>query len=375
MDFVKYGIVGTGAAWRFHSAGSKDNPKIKFVSVYDVNEKSAKKAARKFKMAQFSNYDTFLKSDIDAVLIMVPHYLHEQYVVTAAEAGKHVLCEKPMATTLEGCDQMIAATKKAGVKFMIAENHRFLPAHAYIRDVIQKGLIGKVFLIRGYEGVNEIPGLSKVGFWKGDPIKAGGGALMDMGVHKFATLNWILNDKVESAYSWITKQCTNLSEKAEDNAMTFLKYKNGTIADIVVSFTVSTFPTNSMEIYGTRGTILEDHSWKNPVKINSNHEDMGKNKSEWFEPDIEHLTFPGYYKLSAGNEDAYFTDCILEDKDPEFTPEQAKEAIATALLAYLSAKERRLVNKDDLMEIYNTKGTLSILEGLNEHVLNNFCID
>ena len=375
MDFVKYGIVGTGAAWRFHSAGAKDNPKIKFVSAFDVNEKSAKKAARKFKLEQFDDYNSFLKSDIDAVLIMVPHYLHEQYVVAAAEAGKHVLCEKPMATTLEGCDQMIDATKKAGVKFMIAENHRFLPAHAYIRDAVQKGLIGNVFLIRAYEGVNEIPGLSKAGFWKGDPIKAGGGPLMDMGVHKFATLNWILNDEVESAYSWITKQCTNLSEKAEDNAMTFLKYKNGTIADVVVSFTVSTFPTNSIEIYGTKGTILEDHSWKNPVKINSNHIDMGKNKSEWIEPDIEHNVYPGYYKLSAGLEDAYFTDCILEDKDPEFTPEQAKEAIATALLAYLSAQKRRLVSKDELMDIYNTKGTKSILESINESVLNNYCAE
>ena len=375
MEFVKYGIVGTGAAWRFHSAGSKDNPKMKFVSVYDVNERSAKKVAKKFNMEQFDDYNTFLESDIDAVLIMVPHYLHEQYVLAAAEAGKHVLCEKPMATTLEGCDQMIEATKKAGVKFMIAENHRFLPAHEYIKKTVQKGLIGKVFLIRAYEGVNEISGLSKSGFWKGDPIHAGGGALMDMGVHKFATINWILNDEVESAYSWITKQCTNLSEKAEDNAMTFLQYKKGTIADVVVSFTVTTFPTNSLEIYGTRGTILEDHSWKNPVKINSSHEDMGKNKGEWVEPEIEHSVFPGYYKLSAGNEDAYFTNCILEDKEPEFTPEQARETIATALLAYLSAKERKLVNKDELMELYRTKGTRSILEGLNEHVINNYCID
>jgi len=375
MNFVKYGIVGTGAAWRFHSAGAKNNPKMKFVSVYDVNEKSAKKAARKFKMEQFNEYDAFLKSDIDAVLIMVPHYLHEKYVVAAAEAGKHVICEKPMATTLEGCDQMIEATTKADVKFMIAENHRFLPAHEYIRNTVQKGLIGKVFLIRAYEGVNEIPGLSKSGFWKGDPIKAGGGALMDMGVHKFATLNWILNDEVESAYCWITKQCTNLSEKAEDNAMTFLKYKNGAIADIVVSFTVTTFPTNSLEIYGTNGTILEDHSWKNPVKINSNHEDMGSNKSEWFEPEIEHAIFPGYYKISAGIEDTYFTDCILEDKDPVFTPQQAKEAIATALLAYLSANKRRLVSMDELIDIYNNKGTRSILEDINESIHNNYCLD
>src|SRR4030043_385775 len=88
-----------------------------------------------------------------------------------AAAGKHGLCEKPMATTLEGCDMMIKATRDAGVKFMIAENHLFLPAHQYIHDAIRDGLIGDVLLVRAFEGVNEIAGLSQPAFWKGDAIK------------------------------------------------------------------------------------------------------------------------------------------------------------------------------------------------------------
>ena len=221
MEFVKYGIIGTGGAWAFHNAGTRNNPKIKFNSVFYINEKKGKKAARIHKMEYFNDLNAFLKSDIDAVIIMVPHFLHEEMVIAAAEAGKHVLCEKPMATTLEGCDKMIDATRKAGVKFMIAENHRFLPAHKYIMEAVQQGLIGDVFLVRSYEGVNEIPGLMKEGFWKGHPIMAGGGSLMDMGAHKFATINWILNDTVESSYTWLTKQCTNLESKAEDNAMSY----------------------------------------------------------------------------------------------------------------------------------------------------------
>ena len=133
----------------------------------------ARSIAKANKMNYFNDPDDFFKSDIDAVLIMVPHFLHEQYVIAAAEAGKHVLCEKPMATTLEGCDQMIKATEKAGVKFMIAENHRFLPAHDYIVNAVQSGLIGNPFLVRSYEGVNEIPGLMREGYWKGHPILAG----------------------------------------------------------------------------------------------------------------------------------------------------------------------------------------------------------
>lgn len=372
MKHVKYGIIGCGGAWAFHSAGSKNNPKIKFNSVYDINEKAAKRAARIHKIQYYTDINKFLKSDIDAVIIMVPHFLHEEMVIAAAEAGKHVLCEKPMATTLEGCDLMINATKKAGVKFMIAENHRFLPAHKYIMETVQSGLIGDIFLLRSYEGVNEIPGLMKIGFWKGHPIKAGGGALMDMGAHKFATMNWILNDNVESADAWITKQCTNLPEKAEDNAMVHLQYKKGTIAEMIVSFSVVSPPTNSLEIYGTKGSIIENHEKIKPVKIFSNHEKMGENRGNWYEPNIEHGTFPIYYEISARLEDDHFTDCIINDKKPEFTPEQAKEAIYGVLLSYLSAKEEKTANRKDLDEIYNSVSTKTILEGIEKAVHNNF---
>jgi predicted dehydrogenase len=372
MDFVKYGIVGCGEAWLFHRSGYNKDSKMKFVSVYDVDEKRAKNAARRFKMNTFPTYEEFLKSDIDAVLVMVPHYLHERLVVAAAEAGKHVLCEKPMATTLEGCDEMIKATKKNHVKFMIAENHRFLPAHRYIAEAVHNGLIGNVFLIRSYEGVNEISGLMKPGFWKGHPIMAGGGSLADMGAHKLATMSWILNDEVEAAYSWLTKQCTNLAEKAEDNAMAFFKFKKGTIAETVLSFTVQTPATNSLEVCGTLGTILEDHSWKNPVKIYSSHRDMGQHKGEWYEPEIEHGPFPKYYEISFRIEDNYFTDCILEDKDPEFTPEQARGAIAAVLMAYLSARLGRTATEKELMDVYKKKGTKSILESLEKFVQNNY---
>ena len=371
MEYIKYGIAGLGGAWMFHSAGLRNNDKIKFISAFDIDERKLKKASRIYNMEYYTDYDELLKSDIDAVLIMVPHFLHEEFVIRAARAGKHVLCEKPMARTLEECDNMINTTENAGVKFMIAENHRFLPAHKYIADAVRQGLLGDIFLIRAYEGVNEIPGLMDPDLWKGDPIKAGGGSLMDMGVHKFATIQWILNDNVDSAYSWITKQCTTLEAKAEDNAMVYLKYKKGTIVDIVLSFTVISPPTNSLEIYGTKGTIIENHMWENPVQINSTHDAMGRNKGIWFEPKIEHGPFPKYYEISARIEDTYFTDCILNDKKPEFTPQQARQAVATVLLAYLSAIKNRTVSYRELMEIYKTEGTKTILNGINNVIQNN----
>ncbi len=375
MQEVKFGLIGAGIVYRYHKIGINKNPKVKFTSIYDINLNAARRTAKTNGMEAFSTLDGFFKSDIDAVLIMTPHYLHVEQVIAAAEASKHVLCEKPMSTTLEGCDAMIKATKKAGVKFMIAENHRFLPAHEYIMKSVQSGLIGKPFLIRSYEGVNEIEGLMRKGFWKGHPILAGGGSLIDMGAHKFATLNWILNDKVEDAYCYLSKQCTNLEEKAEDNAITICKYSSGTLVEITVSFTVQSPLTNSLEIYGTNGSIIENHDNVNPVKIFSKNDEMGKFKAKWYEPQIEHGPYPKYYEISMRNEDLYFADCIINDKKPEFTPEQAKEAIFDVLLSYLSAKKGKLTNREELNEIYNTIGTHSILEGLEKSVQDNYMFD
>jgi predicted dehydrogenase len=371
MEPVKFGVIGVGSAWSFHSAGCAGSSVLRFVSVYDINQAQASNVAERYRaneMRAYSDLQGLLHSEIDAVLVMVPHAYHEEIVVQCAAAGKHVLCEKPMATTLEGCDMMVEATRDAGVKFMIAENHRFLPAHQYVHDAIRDGLVGEVFLVRAFEGVNEIPGLSQPGFWKGDPIKAGGGCLMDMGAHKFAAVEWILEDEVESVTAMLSKQVANLPEKAEDNALAIVRFANGTVGEIVVSFTQIAPPFNSLEIYGTRGTILENHMWAKPVRIYSDHEAMAEHRQQWFEPEIEHAPFPGYYVICARYLDEYFARCIVEDREPEFTPENARSAIAGVLMGYLSAQTGKAATRDDLMELAARKGTRSLLENLTEYI-------
>ncbi len=369
--YVKFGVIGAGSVWDFHRSGCEGSPFLKYVAVYDKNQKRAEKVARRYRanaMQAYSDLDQFLKSDIDAVLIMVPHAFHAELVAKAAASGKHILCEKPMATTLEDCDRMIKAAGDAGVKFMIAENHRFLPAHQYIHDAIKQGLIGDVHLVRAYEGVSELEGLSQPDFWKGDPIKAGGGAFMDMGAHKFAALEWILDDEVESVYVQLAKQAINLPEKAEDNAMAMVRFSKGVIGEIVVSFTQVTPAFNSLEVHGSKGTILENHMWERPVRIYSGHEGLGENKNQWYEPEIEHAPFPAYYNISMRCEDEYFAQCILEDRQPEFTPEQARSAIADVLMGYVSAQTGKAVTRQDLYNIQQTAGTESILHKLAQHI-------
>ena len=367
MDKIKFGIIGVGGAFHFHSNGDRGSKYISYTAVYDLDFEKAKKMARRYKdgdMKPYQTLDDMLKSDIDAVLVMVPHAYHDDIVVACAEAGKHVLCEKPMGTTVEGCRRMIKACRDAGVKFMIAENHRFLPAHVYMRDIVRQGLIGDVLTVRAYEGVNEIAGLSESGFWKGDPIKAGGGALMDMGAHKFAAIEYIIGAKCTKVTASLAKQAINLPEKAEDNALAIAHFDNGAFADIMVSFTQLTTPYNSMEIFGTKGAILENHAWEKPVRYCSFDARMGENQQKWVEPDIEHAAFPVYYTISVRETDEHFARCILEDREPEFTPEQSMSAITSILAGYLSAIEERPVETAEIEKMADENRTIEILERL-----------
>ncbi|MHA1429254.1 MAG: Gfo/Idh/MocA family protein [Candidatus Freyarchaeota archaeon] len=111
---LRIGVMGCGTAAHFHAAACRSSEKIKFVSAFDTNIEKAKKLADIYSLTVSRDYHDILRSDeIDAVLITLPHYLHTEFTVAAAEAGKHILCEKPMAPTLEECDTMMRAVKKA----------------------------------------------------------------------------------------------------------------------------------------------------------------------------------------------------------------------------------------------------------------------
>ncbi len=373
MDHVRFGIIGAGDAATFHSLAFKNRPEanLQFTAAYDVNEKNLSRLVKRMKLAPYTDFNAFINSDIDAVLVCVPHYLHAEYVSRASEAGKHVLCEKPMAPTLEECDAMIAATAKAGVKFMIAENHRFLPAHRRIKELIDGGLLGDVYLGRTYEGAY-CPAWQFLdsACWHFTCDKGGGGVLADQGVHKFALLNWLLG-RVESAQAWLGKAYDSPSCKGEDNAVMHLQFENGAMIEVSLSSTTVHPLNNNTELHGTRGHLLEDHAWEKPIRLFSSHPNA-QMKGVYYEIAAEHGAYPQYYIISAYHEDTHFADCILNGKQPEFTPEQAREAVAVTLLGYLSARLGRTTGMEELRKEVAAKGSRQILENLTPFIRNNY---
>jgi len=345
------GIIGCGFAGSLHAnsyATVAQQGKVKLVAACDVNENAAKSLANEFSMDAFYTrvQDLLERKDVNAVSICLPHYLHADVTVKVVRAGKHVLCEKPMAITLEDCDRMIKAAKEAGVKLMIAENHRFLPAHIEIKELIDEGRIGEIFLARAYEGYDVIKELSNSNSWRGNTDRAGGGTLMDAGIHHCAVLKWFLGDVEYVRACWLEKLVVKLENKPEDNAIMLLKFKSGAIAEMVVSDTVVSPPTERFELYGTEGTILEDHAWQKPVMVYSRK--PGPWGYEWETLEVEHEPFPGDYRISFGNQVKHFVDCILEDKQPKVSGEDGKAAVEMILMGYLSAKTGKIVKRSDL---------------------------
>ncbi|WXG44985.1 MAG: Gfo/Idh/MocA family oxidoreductase [Promethearchaeati archaeon SRVP18_Atabeyarchaeia-1] len=348
MDAIRTGLIGAGSAGLLHALSYSQIPgKAKLVAVCDANETTAKGIAKTYKAEKtFTDYRKMLElKDIDAVSICLPHSLHADVAEAAAKAGKHILCEKPMATTLGDCDRMIGAAKKAGVKLMIAENHRWTPAHIAMKEALDQGKIGDIILARTYEVVDERSNMSNPNLWKGTADRAGGGSLMDQGVHKAAMLRWFCGD-VKSVYCWTSQQMMKLPNKAEDTAMMFLKFEKGAVGDLFLSFAPIAYYNNAFELYGTHGTILEDHSWSDPVRVYSTK--PGKDSYRWVTPKVEHQPYPGYYKISFKLEAEHFVDCILQDRQPEPSGEDGKAAVEVALLGYLSAKTGKEIRRGEV---------------------------
>jgi len=334
---VGVAVVGMGAAGCLHvECYSEMKDKATLLSICDTDKDCAETNASIYEAYACTDYhELFRRNDIDIVDICLPHHLHAEATIAAAEAGKHVLVEKPIATTLKDADRMIAAAKKAGVKLMVAENHAFIPAHQLAKDLVDKGVIGRIFLAKAYEVVGDVPVVS--GTWKTSSEAIG--TLLDMGVHRFFVLRWIVGE-IKSVFAFAEKLACEVETDNDDTATILLKFKNQALGEVDVSCCVVSEPTNRLELYGTEGTIIEDHMWEQPLMYASHK--TGYETEGWVRPAVEHAPFPGYYGISFRKEIEHFVDCVREDKEPLVTGELGKAALKVALCAYESVKKRRI---------------------------------
>ena len=249
---VKWGIVGaSGVAHRrtMPAINAAENSELYALMVRDLGR--AEKLAQEHGASSYydSVEDILSDPEVDAVHIATPVYLHHDHVIRAAEHGKHVLCEKPMAMNVDECQRMIDACERNGVRLEICFLLRFGPSYNDIKQLIKSGDLGeiveaRVSLLKWYP--------MEPGLWRRDPARAGGGVLMDMGSHAIDLLSFLLGD-ASKVTAFISSRTARW--EVEETATVVIQMRNGAHAIADVSFVVP-HSGNMLEIYGTKGSIL-----------------------------------------------------------------------------------------------------------------------
>ena len=316
---IKVGIIGCGKIAQVrHIPEYAANPNAEVYGFYDINVARAEELAKKYGGKAYASYEELLADpQIEAVSVCAANHAHAEISIAALKAGKHVLCEKPMAVTLEECEAMVAAAKEAGKYLMIGQNQRLAKAHAKAKELIEQGAIGKVLTFRtifghgGPETWSIDPGSN---VWFFDKTKAAMGAMADLGIHKTDMIQYVLGTKIVKTQAVLTtldkRDATGSLIGVDDNAICIYQMENGVIGTMTASWTYYAAEDNTTVIYGTKGELrLYDDPKYSVQQINSDGTRIDYQIDQIQTNDNQ--TASGVIDL--------FVDCLVEQKEPEIS--------------------------------------------------------
>jgi predicted dehydrogenase len=269
MDPVRVGIIGAGMiAHRSHAEAFQALPGVEVAAVADVDEPRARAFAEKYQIPQvFTDYETMLaRAEVDAVSVPLPVFLHAPATIAALRAGKHVLCEKPMARNSEEAQAMVDAARASGKKLAVYWRHRFGAQAIKARQLIESGELGRVYYVRTvglrWRGRPSFDArMTRFGKWFGSVEQAGGGPLMDIGGYALDLVMGLLGfPRVHSA-SAVTfreidrERMDREGYDVEDLAVGLIRLENGTSISIESSFAGNIDGPNGTWLFGTQAGL------------------------------------------------------------------------------------------------------------------------
>lgn len=258
MSKIKVAVVGCGSISKYrHIPEYAGNENVELVAFVDPVIERAEHYAEQFGAKAYADYETMLAEvKPQAVSVCTPNYLHAPVSIAAANAGAHVLVEKPMAVTDEEAEAMIEAAARNGVKLMVGHNQRFMPPHVKAKQILATGVLGKVLTFRtsfGHPGPDawSIDGAESWFFRKPEAVM---GAMGDLGVHKSDLIRWLLDDEVSEVAGFVGtlhKQGTDI----DDNSSVLLRMKSGAMGTLVASWTYYKGEDNSTILWCENGVM------------------------------------------------------------------------------------------------------------------------
>lgn len=256
MNQIGFGIVAAGMIGKVHAEAIAAIPEAKLVAVYSRNINSALALAGKYNAQAFDDYDKFLaNAEMQIVCICSPSGMHFEHGSAAANAGKHILVEKPIETNLEKADALIAACQKANVRLGVIFQSRFLEAVQAIKSAVDAGKLGKLILADAYIKWYRAPEYY-AGSWHGTTALDGGGALINQAIHTIDLLRWMAGE-VDSVFAM--KGALRYPQiEGEDTLVGNIRFKNGALGAVVATTSVKPGFKRRLELSGENGTIILD---------------------------------------------------------------------------------------------------------------------
>jgi predicted dehydrogenase len=310
MKTLKWGLIGAGDIARKRIAPAlRDLPNCELISVCRSNFSLAEDFAKEFGAKKwFADWRELIDDEeIDAVYIATPVFLHAEQTIAAANAGKHILCEKPMALNLKECDEMLSARTANNVKLGIAYYRRFYPVITRIKEIIESGQIGKVSIVQMNAFEYFEPDANNPRRWLLEKAKSGGGPLMDFGCHRIEVLTHLFGE-IKQTKSIISNNM--FKRGVEDTATVFFEFSSGVNAILTVTHSAIE-PQDTIDIYGTKGSIHVPILNLGELKL-----DVENNETVENHPPHQNVHLPLIKQ---------FTDSILQNKEPEITDEIGRE--------------------------------------------------
>ncbi len=345
MDKLKIGIVGSKFAAMLHAESYKRLPFVQMYSVAAID--NLDEFANEYQIPnRYGDYrEMFEKEELDLISVCVPNFLHKDVVIAAVEAGqKAIICEKPLATSIEDGLEMVKACQDKEVKLMYAEDWVHAPSLIRAKEIIQEGGIGDILYVKAKETHN-----GSHSIFAQQKKYCGGGAMIHLGIHPIGFLPWLTGHDITHVMGMVTgggdKNLLHKDYTGEDWSAALVKFENGARGFVEGNYITCGGMDDRVEIYGTEGNIHIDLTKGSPLSVYSRPGfEYAIEKADythgWTQPAVDEFLSLGYV-----NEIAQFVDCVQNDKQaPKGTSgEDGIKALAVTFAIYESADKGRLI--------------------------------
>lgn len=336
MKKLRLGLIGCGRIGKVHAAAAQSVPTAEIVRVADVFEEAAVGVGEQFNVPYSTNHrDIINDANIDAVLICSSTDTHTQFIVEAAEAGKHIFCEKPIHHELDEIDRALTAVEKAGVKLMIGFQRRFDPNFKAAQAAIASGKIGDVHIVKITSRDPAPPPISY--------IEVSGGIFMDMTIHDIDMARFLTGSEVVEVYALgAVRVDPAIGEAGDlDTAVVTLKFQNDAICVIDNSRQAIYGYDQRVEVFGSKGMVDVDNNFPNNHRLHT-ADSISSEKPLHF--------FLERYMDAYAAEIKAFVDAVVNDTAVPITGEDGRWPVIIGKAAWRSFHEGRPVKILEILE-------------------------